>query len=89
MEFAFYWGRLTLNKCNVIPGSCEGSGKKKNTEEEKRGHQGVAILSGRVMETCSEGGDLWAETWLNDIIFCTTKNVISFLKAGLGLFMSP
>ena len=35
MEFAFYWGRLTLNKCNVIPGSCEGSGKKKNHRRRK------------------------------------------------------
>ena len=54
MEFAFYW-RLTINKCNVIPGSYESSGKI-NTEEENRGHQGVAILSGRVMETCSAEG---------------------------------
>lgn len=45
---------MTINKCNVIPESCKCS--EKEIEEEKRGHLGVAILSGRVMESCSEEG---------------------------------
>lgn len=54
MEFAFCWRRMTINKCNVIPESCKCS--EKEIEEEKRGHLGVAILSGRVMESYSEEG---------------------------------
>ena len=34
MGFAFYWRRLTINKCNVIPGSCKCN-EKKNTQKKK------------------------------------------------------